>query len=64
MDYKVPVTARRGSASTSVTMRSLTWTSLFALLGTVRAQTGVTDPIYENCGPSVVCINHYANVLP
>ncbi|RAK93619.1 lactonohydrolase [Aspergillus costaricaensis CBS 115574] len=30
----------------------------------VQAQTGVTHPISEECGPSVVCVNHYANVLP
>ena len=29
-----------------------------------HAQTGVMSPIAEACGPSVVCINRYANVLP
>lgn len=38
--------------------------SLLLIAGLVGAQTGVTDPIAENCGPSVVCINKYANVLP
>ncbi|KAL1856060.1 hypothetical protein Plec18170_003928 [Paecilomyces lecythidis] len=37
---------------------------LFLVAGLVRAQTGVTDPITEKCGPSVVCVNKYANVLP
>ncbi|EAW07931.1 SMP-30/gluconolactonase/LRE family protein [Aspergillus clavatus NRRL 1] len=35
---------------------------LFARLA--RTQTGVIDPISEQCGPSVVCVKHYANVLP
>ncbi|BCR86996.1 SMP-30/gluconolactonase/LRE family protein [Aspergillus chevalieri] len=36
----------------------------FLLAGITRAQTGLTNPISEDCGPSVVCINKYANVLP
>ncbi|KAL4896371.1 lactonohydrolase [Aspergillus ambiguus] len=34
------------------------------LIGVARTQSGVTTPISEACGPSVVCVNHYANVLP
>jgi hypothetical protein len=34
------------------------------IAGLTHAQTGVTNPISEACGPSVVCINRYANVLP
>jgi sugar lactone lactonase YvrE len=41
---------------------TLAWSFLFVRLA--LTQTSVTDPISEDCGPSVVCINHYANVLP
>ncbi|KAF9887450.1 hypothetical protein FE257_010167 [Aspergillus nanangensis] len=34
------------------------------LAETTLAQPGITDPISEVCGPSVICVNHYANVLP
>lgn len=37
---------------------------LFLLAGVVHAQTGVTRPLAEPCGHSVVCVNRYANVLP
>ncbi|KAE8354441.1 hypothetical protein BDV28DRAFT_83571 [Aspergillus coremiiformis] len=36
----------------------------FVLAGVSHAQTGVTTPVSQACGSSVVCINHYANVLP
>ncbi|PYH95869.1 lactonohydrolase [Aspergillus ellipticus CBS 707.79] len=28
------------------------------------AQTGITQPLFDDCGPSVVCISRYGNVLP
>ncbi|PKY04120.1 lactonohydrolase [Aspergillus campestris IBT 28561] len=34
------------------------------LIGLAAAQTGVTGPIAEKCGPSVVCVNKYGNILP
>lgn len=34
------------------------------LVSFARAQTGVIEPISESCGPSVVCVHKYANVLP
>ncbi|KAJ9273499.1 hypothetical protein DTO212C5_573 [Paecilomyces variotii] len=37
---------------------------LFLIAGLVRAQTGITNPLTTKCGPSVVCVNKYANVLP
>ncbi|KAH2119886.1 hypothetical protein KXV46_008975, partial [Aspergillus fumigatus] len=43
-------------------LATLTCSFLFARLA--LTQTGVIDPISEDCGPSVVCVNHYANVLP
>lgn len=48
----------------NTTMRILFPCPLLLIAGLVRAQTGITDPITEDCGPSVVCVNRYANVLP
>ncbi|KAI9928522.1 hypothetical protein ASPWEDRAFT_336980 [Aspergillus wentii DTO 134E9] len=45
----------------SLSARGSIWL-LFASF--VHSQTGVTNPISEKCGSSVVCINRYANVLP
>lgn len=45
-------------------MHLLLLTSAFAIFGRACSQTGVTNPLYENCGPSVLCVNRYANVLP
>ncbi|KAE8147257.1 hypothetical protein BDV25DRAFT_36282 [Aspergillus avenaceus] len=36
----------------------------YPLVGSTWAQTGMTKPISEACGPSLVCVNRYANVLP
>ena len=49
---------------TALTMHSrFSAISLF-LAGVARAQTDITSPVSEDCGPSVVCVNRYANVLP
>ncbi|OJK02962.1 hypothetical protein ASPACDRAFT_76061 [Aspergillus aculeatus ATCC 16872] len=45
-------------------MQSILLSLVFLAPGLARAQTGVTQPISEDCGPSVVCINRYGNVLP
>ncbi|RMZ44632.1 lactonohydrolase [Aspergillus flavus] len=44
----------------------MAWLQILGLVlsGLTHAQTGVTSPIAEACGPSMVCINRYANVLP
>lgn len=45
-------------------MRLVSLQCQLLLLGCACAQSGITAPISEICGPSVTCINHYANVLP
>lgn len=49
---------------TALTMHSRFSAIYLFLAGVARAQTEVTSPISEDCGPSVVCVNKYANVLP
>ncbi|PYH40600.1 SMP-30/gluconolactonase/LRE family protein [Aspergillus saccharolyticus JOP 1030-1] len=45
-------------------MQSILLSLVLLTPGLAQAQTGVTEPISENCGPSVVCVNRYGNVLP
>lgn len=46
-------------------LRLLNFAAAFAALAT--AQVGIREPLVEECGPTtakVVCINHYASVMP